>query len=49
MLTENYKQNNQMGAALTFFMRYSEGGGDFLDSTATGDETSVFHHIPESK
>jgi oligoribonuclease (3'-5' exoribonuclease) len=47
LLTENYKKN-RMGAALTFVTRYTEGD-EFLDSIVTGDETWVFHHIPESK
>jgi hypothetical protein len=37
-----------MGSALKFLMRYAQEGDEFLGSIVPGDETWVFHHIPES-
>ena len=48
MLTDDHK-TERMGSALKFLTRYTQEGDEFLDSIMTGDETWVFHHIPESK
>jgi hypothetical protein len=48
MLTDKHKMI-RMGSALKFLMRYAREEYEFLDSIVTGDETWVFHHIPESK
>jgi hypothetical protein len=38
-----------ISSTLSFLARYEEKRDDILDCTATGDETSVFHHTPEKK
>ena len=48
ILTDDHK-TKRMGSALKFLTRYAREGDEFLDSIATGDETWVFHHTPESK
>jgi len=48
ILTDDHK-TKRMGSALKFLTRYAQEGDEFLDSIATGDETWVFHHTPESK
>jgi hypothetical protein len=42
-------QNETDGFREEVFTRYATEGDGFLDSVVTGDETWVFHHIPESK
>jgi hypothetical protein len=48
ILTGNHK-TEQMGSTLKFLTCYAQEGDEFLDCIATGDETWVFHHTPESK
>jgi hypothetical protein len=48
MLTEEHKMKWQ-ASVLTFLIRYSELGDDFLSHTVTVDETWVSHVTPESK
>jgi hypothetical protein len=48
MLREDHK-TKWMGFALKILTRYAQEGDEFLHSIVTGDETSVFHHTPESK
>ena len=43
----NHK-TKRMGSTLKFLTRYAQEGDEFLDSIVTGNETWVFHHIPES-
>ncbi|GBO07158.1 hypothetical protein AVEN_98810-1, partial [Araneus ventricosus] len=38
MLTDVHKTKG-LGSALTFLMRYSEEGNEFLNEIVTGDET----------
>jgi hypothetical protein len=47
MSTDNHK--TKMGPALKFHTCYTQEADEFLNSIVTGDETWVFHHIPESK
>jgi hypothetical protein len=44
MLMDDHK-TKWMGSALKFLTRNAQEGDEFLDSTLTGDETWVFHHI----
>lgn len=48
MLSEVHK-TKRLGSALTFLLRYSEEGDDFLSQIVTGDETWVAYDTPESK
>ena len=47
MLTDDHK-TKRMGSELKFPTCYAQED-EFLDLFVTGDETWVFHHIPESK
>jgi len=48
LLTNDHK-TKRMVSALKILTRYAQKGDEFLDSIVTGEETSVFHHTPESK
>jgi hypothetical protein len=48
MLTEEHKMKRQ-ASALTFLIRHSDQGDDFLSRTVTGDDTWVSHVTSESK
>jgi hypothetical protein len=47
-LSDEHK-NTRMGSSLMLIQRYEEHGEAFLSRIVTGDETWVFHYIPESK
>ena len=48
ILTDDHKMK-RMGSTLKFLTRYAQERYEFLDYIVTGDDTSGFHHTPESK
>jgi hypothetical protein len=47
MLTDDHKMK-RMGSELELLTRQAQEGDEFMDADVNGDETWIFHHIPES-